>query len=625
MWRLIRQFLPYMKGVRRHLAMGLVMMVISSLLAGANISLIYPFFEGVFGGAATDPTPGQLMEVGPSLDLLRQDLLAATHAPAWRDAASAAMDAFLGRHERATVLILLCSVVIGLAVAKFLAFYLYRVFFVQVEQTLIRRLRNHLFEHLQGLSLDVVQRYRQGELISRVINDVMVVRSLTVTKVSELFSNLLQSVVYFTLALLVDWRLTLISIFFLVPAVAGFQFIGRKLRTYSRRAQEHMSRVSERLTENLQGFRVVQAFFAREREIQRFHEATASYFRRTRKLELVASLSAPFGEFASLLVAVFVLWYGGIRVLSGDAVSGSAFLTFLAALLAMLHPLKLVARTWNELQRGTGAGDRLLEIFDLRSSLRPCEHPLPVEGLKEGIELRRVGLRYEDKAALQEVSLTLRKGEMLALVGASGSGKTTLANLVLRLMDPGAGEILLDGVDIRELELGSYRRLFGVVGQDTWLFQLSVAENVGYPQASPDGQAVAEALALANAAAFVEEMGGPEALVMEGGSNLSGGQRQRLAIARAVSRHPQVLVFDEATSALDTESEQLVQAALERSVSHRTALVIAHRLSTIIRADRIVCLKDGRIEGIGPHHELLESCAEYRKLYELQFSVQEES
>lgn len=625
MWRLIRQFLPYLRGVRRHLALGLVMMVISSLLAGANISLIYPFFEGVFGGGATDPAPAQLMDTGPSLQLLKQDLLQAVHAPAWREAVGGALDSFLGRHQRATVLMLLCSVVVGLAVAKFLAFYLYRIFFVQVEQTLVRRLRDHLFSHLQGLSLDVVQRYRQGELISRVINDVMVVRSLTVTKVSELLSNLLQSMVYFTLALLVDWRLTLISIFFLAPAVMGFQFIGRKLRTYSRRAQEHMSRVSERLTENLQGFRVVQAFFARDREIQRFQESTASYFRRMRKLELVASLSAPFGEFASLLVAVFVLWYGGTRVLSGDVVSGSAFLTFLAALLAMLHPLKLVARTWNELQRGTGAGDRLMEIFDLRSSLAQPENAPPAGDLVQGIELRGVTVRYQDKTALDGVDLVLRQGELLALVGASGSGKTTLANLVLRLQDPDEGCLLLDGRDIRELELGSYRRLFGVVGQDTWLFQLSVAENVGYPQTSPDGASVMEALAMANAEAFVEEMGGTEALVREGGSNLSGGQRQRLAIARAVWRHPRVLVFDEATSALDTESEQLVQAALERSISQRTALVIAHRLSTIIRADRIVCLKDGRIEGIGPHHELLESCAEYRKLYELQFSVQEES
>lgn len=625
MWRLIRQFLPYMRGVRRHLALGLVMMGISSLLAGANISLIYPFFEGVFGGDATDPAPAQLMDTGPSLLLLKQDLVQAIHAPQWREAAGEALDQFLGRHQRATVLVLLCSVVVGLAVAKFLAFYLYRILFVQVEQTLIRRLRDHLFSHLQGLSLDVVHRYRQGELISRVINDVMVVRSLTVTKVSELLSNLLQSVVYLTLALLVDWRLTLISIFFLAPAVMGFQFIGRKLRTYSRRAQEHMSRVSERLTENLQGFHVVQAFFARDREIQRFQEATAGYFKRMRKLEMVASLSSPFGEFASLLVAVFILWYGGTRVLGGDEVSGSAFLTFLAALLAMLHPLKLVARTWNELQRGTGAGDRLMEIFDLRSSLvQPLDAP-PAGDLEQGIELRGVTVRYQEKLALDRVDLTLRQGEMLALVGASGSGKTTLANLVLRLQDPDEGQLLLDGRDIRELELGSYRRLFGVVGQDTWLFQLSVAENVCYPQVCPGPQAVGEALALANAEAFVEEMGGAQAMVREGGSNLSGGQRQRLAIARAVSRHPRVLVFDEATSALDTESEQLVQAALERSISQRTALVIAHRLSTIIRADRIVCMKEGRVEGVGPHHELLEACAEYRKLYELQFSVQEEA
>ncbi|MDP2359329.1 MAG: ABC transporter ATP-binding protein [bacterium] len=626
MLRLIRQFIPYLRGVRLHLALGLLMMVVASLLAGVNISLIYPFFEGVFGGAATDPPTERLMDLAPSIKLLGRDLWQAGQADSGlRDLAGRALDDFMARHARHTVLLLLCGTVLALAVLKFIALYLYRVFFVQVEQTMIRRLRDHLFTHLQGLSLDVVQRFRQGELISRLINDVMVVRSLTITKVADLLSNLLQCLVYLGLALFVEWRLTLVSVLVLAPAVAGFQAIGRKLRTYSRRAQEHMSRVSESLSENLQGFRVVQAFFAREREIQRFQLATASYFRRTRKLEWVAGLSTPFGEFASVVVAVFMLWYGGLQALSGDGLSGSAFLTFLAALLAMLHPLKIVARTWNDLQRGTGAGDRIMEVFDLRSSLATVPNPAPVAGLREGIELRGVSLLYGEKAALQEVGLTLRRGELVALVGASGSGKTTLANLVLRLVDPTTGGIYLDGRDIRELELGSYRRLFGVVGQDTWLFQLSVAENVCYPEACPDPAVVARALALANAEGFVREMGGLDALVQEGGSNLSGGQRQRLAIARAVSRRPEVLVFDEATSALDSESEQLVQSALERSISNRTALVIAHRLSTIIRADRIVCLKDGRIEGIGRHEELLRTSEEYRKLYELQFSAQEES
>jgi len=626
MWRLIRQFLPYLRGVRGHLAAGLLLMVLSSLLAGANIGLIYPFFEGVFGAGAHDPAPEALRPLGESLARLLQELAAATQAPGGlREAGAAALDAFLGRHARHTVLLLLCGAALGLATAKFLVVYLHRVFFVTVEQTLVRRLREDLFTHIQGLSLDVVQRFRQGELISRVINDVMVVRSLTITKVADLFSNLLQSLVYFSLALLVDWRLTLVSVLVLAPAVAGFQAIGRRLRTYSRRAQEHMSRLSERLAENLQGFRVVQAFFAREREIQRFQEATGSYFRRMRKLEWVAGLSTPFGEFASLLVAVFMLWYGGTRVLDGGGLSGSAFLTFLAALLAMLHPLKITARTWNELQRGTGAGDRILEVLALRTSLVEARDPLPVEGLRQGIELRGVSLWYGDKPALRDVDLTLRRGELLALVGASGSGKTTLANLVLRLQDPSSGAVLLDGVDVRGLDLGAYRRLFGVVGQDTWLFQLSVAENVCYPKVDPDPATVDEALRVANAEAFVRGMGGREALVQEGGHNLSGGQRQRLAIARAISRGPQVLVFDEATSALDTESEQLVQAALEDSVRDRTALVIAHRLSTVIRADRIVCLKDGRIVGVGPHAELLESCGEYRKLHDLQFRTQEGS
>ena len=438
----------------------------------------------------------------------------------------------------------------------------------------------------------------------------------------DLLSNLTQSLVYLGLALAIDWRMTLISIFVLAPAVGALQYIGQRLRKYSRRAQEHISRVSERLSENLQGIRVVHVFHAHEREESRFAEATRSYFRRVRKLEYVSALSTPFGEWASMLVAVFMLWYGGSRVLAGaGTLSGPAFLTFLGALLSMLHPLKIVARSWNDLQRGTGAGDRLLELFDQRPTVVEAADAVPVEGFHEEIRLHNVCCNYGDKHVLHDINLCLRKGEMLALVGGSGSGKTTLANLVLRLRDPDSGSITLDGQDLRKLNLHDLRRLFGVVGQDTWLFAMSVAQNVGYPELNPAPDAVQQALELANATAFVDEMGGQDVELSEGGSNLSGGQRQRLAIARAVYRHPEILVFDEATSALDTESEKLVQSALDRSIGERTALVIAHRLSTVIQADRIVCLKDGRIEGIGPHEELLKISPEYRKLYELQFQV----
>ncbi len=625
MLRMIRMFLPYMKGVRLTALLGLIMMVFASLLAGANISLIYPFFEGVFLRGSATPE-GIEHAMGPSIMQLLAELLSALKSDSAREGLAAAFDAFLGRHQPFSIMLLLCGLAVGGATLKIISLYLYRIAFVHVEQTLIRKLRNHLFSHIQTLSLDVIQRFKQGELISRVINDVMVVRSLTITKIADLAMNLLQSMVYFALALWIDWRLTLLSVLVLAPAVASFQFIGQKLRKYSRRAQEHISRVSDRLAENLQGFRVVQAFFAREREVHRFEEATEGYFRRVRKLEFVSALSGPFGEWASTLVAVFMLWYGGSRVLATDAaLSGPAFLTFLAALLSMLHPLKIVARTWNDLQKGTGAGDRLIELLETRSSLVEIENAALIDDFRDTICLKAASLVYGDHKALDSVDLCVRKGEFIALVGASGSGKTSLANLVLRLVDPSSGHLELDGQDIRQLDLGSYRRLFGVVGQETWLFNLSVAENVAYPDEQPQLERVRASLEMANAHDFVETMGGLEAMVLEGGSNLSGGQRQRLAIARAVSRQPRILVLDEATSALDTESEQLVQEALDRSVGSRTALVIAHRLSTVIRADRIVCMKEGRIVGIGPHEELLKTSDEYRKLYELQFKTKEQA
>lgn len=611
----------YLGSVRGTIVLGLLAMAFSSLLAGANIGLIYPFFEGVFlrpdTHVATVPSADWL----PSLAQLLRDLWQAVHAgDGVKGLAGEAFDAFLARHARQDMMVLLCGLTVVLVTAKIITLYLYRICFVLVEQTLIRELRNDLFQKVQLQSIDFLQRYRQGELISRLINDVMVVRALTITKVADLLMNLLQSLTYFSLALFIDWKLTLLSVLVLAPAVAGFQIVGQRLRKYSRRAQEHISRVTDRLSENLQGFRVVQAFHARQREQERFEEATSSYFRRVCKLEYVSAFSAPFAEWASTLVAVFMLWYGGKRVLSVDGSLGAAaFLTFLGALLAMLHPLKVVARSWNELQKGSGAGDRLLEVLAEKPSIVEAPDAISVDGFRDALVYDGVDFEYDGTPVLRGIDLRVGRGELVALVGGSGSGKTTLANLALRLLDPTGGAVLVDGVDVRRLKLGELRRLYGTVGQDTWLFQMTVAENVGYPEANPDPQRVAESLATANASEFVERMGGPDALVNEGGSNLSGGQRQRLAIARAVYRRPEILVFDEATSALDTESEQLVQEALDRSVGERTALVIAHRLSTVIRADRIVCLKDGRIDGIGPHAELLESSAEYRKLYELQF------
>ncbi|MCB1045585.1 MAG: ABC transporter ATP-binding protein [Calditrichaeota bacterium] len=624
MFALTRQFMSYLGPVRLWIVLGLVLMLLASLLAGVNIGMIYPFFEGVFLRPVA-PLTGETVAISRALSTLLSDLghtLGSGSIETIREGAGLALDRFLGSQSPWQVLVFLCGAALALSTLKLIITYGYRICFVQVEQVLIRELRNHLFRQIQDLGMGVFLRFRRGEIISRLINDVMVVRTLTITKVSDLLMNLLQSLVYLGLALVIDWRLTALSLFVLAPAVAALNLLGQKLRTYSRRAQEHLSEVTTRLSENLSGFRVVQAFFAHGRETQRFERATLGYFRRVRKLEFVAALSAPFGEWASTLVAVSMLWVGGRRVLAVDGgLSAAAFLTFLAALLSLLYPLKVAARAWNELQRGTGAGERLMEVLHAEPQVREAPDAIPAPPLVEKLRLENVRVRYEGQEALRGIDLSLHRGEFLALVGASGSGKTTIANLLLRLQDPDEGAVLLDGQDVRRFTLGSYRSHFGVVSQETFLFRLTVAENVAYPEEHTDAARVEAALRTANAWDFVQAMGGPESLIEEAGANLSGGQRQRLAIARAIHRQPEVLLLDEATSALDTESEILVQEALDRSVGERTALVIAHRLSTIIRADRIVCLKEGRIEGSGPHAELLESCAEYRKLYDLQFKV----
>jgi subfamily B ATP-binding cassette protein MsbA len=492
---------------------------------------------------------------------------------------------------------------------------------VGVEQRVIRDIRNELFTKLSELSLSFFHGRRTGQLISRVTNDVMLVRRALVATLANVFRETLLVAVFLALAVIVSWRLALITFVVLPPIVLVITRVGRRLRKRSARMQEKMADIASTLEETISGVRVVKAFGMEGYERRRFFRQTAEYFRRVIRLERLAALAGPLTEYLGVTGAVVVLWYGGREVLVEGTVTPDLFLMFLAAALSMLTPLRKLSRANNELQVGLAAAGRIFAILDTRPEITSRPGAAAVESFDDRIVYEGVGFRYSSGGeVLSSIDLEIAKGDVVAIVGPSGAGKSTLLDLLPRFYDPVGGRITIDGRDIRDVDLASLRRLMGIVTQETILFNDTVRNNIAYGMEGARDEEIVAAAKAANADRFIASMPqGYDTEIGERGVKLSGGERQRMAIARAILKNPPILIFDEATSSLDTESERLVQEAIERLLEGRTVLVIAHRLSTVRNADRIVVLDGGSITETGTHAELMELGGLYRHLHDMQF------
>lgn len=516
----------------------------------------------------------------------------------------------------------LCAVIILVVLLKNIFGYMHSYFMAFVQQSVTRDLRKELYTHYQNLSLDYFHQTRTGQLISRVTNDVLVLNEAIDIAFARLIKEPLLVVIFLVFILIISWKLTLLAMIVLPISLFTIANIGRHLRRYSTRTQERMADINSILEETVSGIRIVKGFAKEKFEIRKFKKALQDYFSAILKMTRVRLLSNPINEFLATVVGVIILWYGGRQVLVGELLKPDEFMLYIFAMFSLIQPIKSLSHVYGRIQEGMAATQRIFEVLDTKPKVVSSPQGIKKIDFEDSLVFRDVYFGYNPgKVVLKDISLTVKAGEVVAFVGPSGAGKSTLLDLVPRFYDPTDGKIELDGINIKDIEVESLRNLLGIVTQETILFYDTVFNNIAYGLEDILEEKVINAAKIANAHDFITKLPqGYETYIGTRGFTISGGERQRLAIARAILRNPKILIFDEATSSLDTESEILVQEAIDRLMEDRTTLVIAHRLSTVQHADKLVVLDKGKIVQQGKHSELIKQEGLYRKLYNLQFN-----
>ena len=508
---------------------------------------------------------------------------------------------------------------------KGLAQYYTNLWGAKISGKMTMNIRGDMYEKLQNMSFDYFSESKSGDIMSRFGMDTD--RALTILSgAAKAFADFMQVIISLVVVFMTNAKLALIAIFVVPLASSIMKKYSKRLRNTGKNIQESFGKLNTILQEGITGIRVIKAFAAEDYEVKKYKEENDKNFYYLIRNKRLDARIKPMVEYINIFLVLCILYYGGTLVIRGKMTSGD-LMKFITAFALVGEPLKRLSDYLNSLYTAVPAVDRLYEILELKSTVQEKENPYVAEKINGVVEFKNLSFQYnEERQILKNLNLSVKKGEMIALVGRSGSGKTTLVNLIPRFYDISNGSIEIDGKDIREYELKSLRKNIGLVPQETFLFSGSVKDTVIYGKRDASEEEIINALKMANAYNFVMELPqGLETEVGERGVLLSGGQKQRLAIARAILENPPIMILDEATSALDTESERLVQDALDKLMTNRTTFVIAHRLSTILHADKIVVMEDGEIKEIGSHEELLEIKGIYTNLYETQFGKLEEA
>ena len=525
-------------------------------------------------------------------------------------------------------MVMLNLIAVGILVVMFTrgVFYYGQSYLVSyVGQRVIIDVRSVLFRKFQRMPLSYYDKQQTGTVMSYITNDVAVMQSAIVDNLIELVTE--SSILIGSLAMMVylDWKLSLLTLMTIPLVGFAMKIFGRKLKSSSTVIQERAAEITSLLQESISAIRVVKSFVRESYEIKRFEEQNWRNFQAAMKNVKLSSLLTPTVEFLAAIAVTFIVWFGGYEVVN-EVITAGELVAFLTYAVNLANPVKRLSRVYAAIQKAMAAADRVFDIMDLEEKITDVPNAKPLPPIKGKVEFKDITFSYkEGQPALQHISLKAEPGQMIALVGPSGSGKSTIANLIPRFYDVDSGVITIDDHDIRQVTADSLREQIGLVPQETMLFSTTVMENIRYGRLEATDEEVIEAAKAANAEEFIKELPeGYDTKLGERGLNLSGGQRQRLAIARAILKNPRVLILDEATSALDTESEKIVQDALDNLMVGRTSFVIAHRLSTIFNADQIFVVENGHLREHGTHEELLAAGGLYSNLYNIQFRQNQE-
>jgi subfamily B ATP-binding cassette protein MsbA len=518
------------------------------------------------------------------------------------------------------VLLFICLLSLSLFFFKNLFRYLASYVITFLRTGIVKDLRDNLYHKIVALPISYFSEKRKGDIIARMTSDVQEVENSILTSIEAFVREPLTVIISITIMLYISVELTLF-VFILLP-VSGFiiSSISKKLKANSAKAQKETGNFLSFIEETLTGLRIIKGFNAESVIARKFKDSTQSFRKLMTSVFHRQTLASPMSEFLGSATIIAILWYGGTDVLNKtSSLDSSKFLGYILLFYTVLNPIKLITTTFYNIQKGEASAERIMAVLNTENSIKDKPDAIIKEGFIDKIEFRNISFKYKDAYVLKDFSLTIHKGETVALVGQSGSGKSTLANLITRFYDVNKGDVFIDNQNIKDITKKSLRDLMGIVSQESILFNDTIANNVKLGMQNATAEAIVEAAKIANADEFIQNL--PEKYqtnIGDSGNTLSGGQKQRLSIARAVLKNPPIMILDEATSALDTESEQLVQMALEKMMRNRTSLVIAHRLSTIQKADTIVVMKKGKIVEQGKHEELLAKKGEYFKLVTMQ-------
>ena len=589
--QVLKRFLPPYK---KYLALTIVFNILSAVLNIFSFAALIPILQILFRTEGTG-TATQLMPW--SFDNLK-DVIS--------NNADYYVTQLIHSVGSTTTLLLIGLFLAFTTMLKTGAYFLSSATIIPMRTGIVRDIRNQLYRKITSLPLGFFSDERKGDIIARMTGDVGEVESSIMSSLDMLFKNPILIIFYFSALLFISWQLTLFTLIF-VPIFGWFMgVVGRKLKQNSIKAQSLWSDTMSQVEETLGGLRIIKAFCAEDKMNDRFDRINSSYRTAIQRVNIRQQLAHPMSEFLGTVLIIIVLWVGGVLVLDKQMLSGPTFIYYLVMLYSIINPLKEFSKAGYNIPKGLASVERIDKILKAEDTIKEPENPVHIKSFEHQIEFRHVSFKYGEQWVLKDINLVIEKGKTVALVGQSGSGKSTLVDLIPRYYDVQEGEVLIDGIDVRKLGIHDLRQLIGNVNQEAILFNDSFIGNITFGVENATQEQVEQAARIANAHDFIMQTEqGYKTNIGDRGGRLSGGQRQRVSIARAILKNPPILILDEATSALDTESERLVQDALERLMTSRTTVAIAHRLSTIKNANEICVLHEGRIVERGTHDELI--------------------